>query len=134
MTIKKFEFNGGYVKFVLNKALSKSILNSLLHQKPKAMKRTKVLADVMIAIMIILLLIMFLEFLATSDIYNEYVSRRIIQHYSPESVNALPGFSANVPEWKMFNVSFVSRTILIITSLVLSISISQRNKEEEEAV
>ncbi len=94
------------------------------------MKRTRIYADVLIAIMIIILLVMFLEFLATTDIYNEYVSRTVIQHYAPESVDALPSYSANTIEWKVFSFSYFSRVILIITSLVLSIRISLRIREE----
>lgn len=98
------------------------------------MKRIRIFAGLLTAFMIILIVVMILEFLATSDIFNEYVSRTVIEHYAPESVDALPSYSANTAEWKVFNFSFLSRIILIITSLVLSISITRRINMEEEAV
>jgi hypothetical protein len=77
---------------------------------------------------------MFLEFLATTDIHHNYVSKIVVTRYAPESVDALPMWSDTHALWKMVNISFTSRIILIITSLILSISISRRNRVEEPEV
>jgi|WetSurMetagenome_2_1015567.scaffolds.fasta_scaffold21175_2 hypothetical protein len=89
------------------------------------------LAQALIAIMSILILIMVLEFLATTDIYHDYVSKSVVAKYAPESVNAFPLWSDTPSEWKMANFSLVSRIVLIITSLILSINIFRRIKREK---
>ena len=98
------------------------------------MKRTKVLANVLIVIMIVMLLVMLPEFLATVDLHHNYVSKIVVSRYAPESLNALPYWSDAPGLWKMLNVSFTSRIILIISSLILLIGISFRIKKENPAV
>ena len=94
------------------------------------MKRIKLFAEVLNIIMIILIVIMMLEFLATTDIYHDYASKNVVARFAPAYVNDFPLWTETPSEWKMFNFSYVSRIILIITSLILSLSISYIIKEK----
>jgi len=98
------------------------------------MKRTKLYADLLIAIMIILILLMVAEFLATTDIYHDYVSKYAMSGSPRKYINALPKWSDAILEWKIVNFCFTSRIILFITALILSIGISRRNRKEEMGI
>jgi len=93
--------------------------------------KTKHFGVALIAIMSILILIMILEFLATTDIYHDYVSKSVVEMYAPASIDAFPSWSGTPSEWKIANFSLASRIILIITSLILSINIFRRIKLEK---
>lgn len=98
------------------------------------MKRTKLYADLLTAIMIVLIMLMVAEFLATTDIYHDYISKPALSGAPRKYINALPRWSDAIVEWKVVNFCFTSRIILFITALILSIGISRRNRETEPGI
>jgi len=85
------------------------------------MKRSITVPTVFLILVAGLLLCSFFEFLAYTDIYHDYVSKTVIQRFSPAVLSILPWWTDTKGEWWLANTSFLVRIILTMLLLILTV-------------
>ncbi|HLN56626.1 MAG TPA: hypothetical protein VK207_11570 [Bacteroidales bacterium] len=85
------------------------------------MKKSFLVSDLMIVLVAGLLICSFIDFLAYTDIFHDYVSKTVIQRFSPDVIRILPWWTDTSGEWSLANTSFFIRVILIVLLLFLTV-------------
>ena len=80
-----------------------------------------------IVITVLLIICTFDDFLSLHDIKNDYVSKPVLEYLSIETSNALPTWTNTTLEWTSIKISYLLRTVLIISNLCLLILLKKRN-------
>ena len=99
------------------------------------MRNPRRLATAGLIISLLLLTVTAFDLLALTDIYHDYVSRRVFEGLSNSLPAGLPEWTATEEEWQIVSISGFSRlALLIVNTLTLALcakalgSIEQRRR------
>jgi hypothetical protein len=79
-----------------------------------------------VAITILLVLCTVDDFLSLHDIRADYVSQSVLDYLHVETSQALPPWTETRLEWTSVTVSFVARSVLILSNLVVLLLLMKR--------
>lgn len=83
------------------------------------MKTNPQIVKILLFLTFVLLLCIVFDFLALTDIYHEYVSKFIMNKYSPGTLNVLPDFTKTALEWSIVRFSLLIKFAMITITFVL---------------
>jgi hypothetical protein len=84
------------------------------------MKTNAQLTMILILLSLVLFLCIVFDFLALHDIYRDYVSKLVMNRFSPTISNTLPNWTNTEGEWAIVQISLFIKFLLIgITFLIL---------------
>ena len=84
------------------------------------MKTNSQLTKILLLLTVASFVCMIFDILALTDINHEYVSKLVINKFSPNTSNALPGYTNNSLEWSIIQISlFIKFFIIGIAFLIL---------------
>jgi hypothetical protein len=78
------------------------------------MRNIKSLLTISLVFSSLIIIFIFLDFAAFHDIWNEYVSRQMIERFAITKSITLMNSSGTTGEWTLVNISFVSRFVFFI--------------------
>ncbi len=81
-----------------------------------------------IIISMLLLSLTFVDFLALSDIHQDYVSSKVLQYLHIDIANELPGWTSTQLEWGWIRLSIFIKTILIVAIIISLIKVAKKYK------
>nr|NQU92350.1 hypothetical protein [Bacteroidota bacterium] len=82
------------------------------------MKRKNSIIGWAFILSILVLIMMFVDFLALSDIHQDYVSTKVLDSIGADLSNVLPDWSATVLEWTMIRISLILKAIFMIVIII----------------
>ena len=83
------------------------------------MKKTERLVSIILALSIIAFMLTLFEFLATQDIYHEYIGTTVLDMLDKTTAENLPGWTSTYGEWFLLRVSWLFRVLFFIFLIVV---------------
>ena len=96
------------------------------------MKKTERLVSIILALSIIAFMMTVFEFLATQDIYHEYIGTTVLDMLDKPTVDNLPGWTSTYGEWFFLRISWLFRVLFFIFLIVVLIKLINKLEPEKQ--
>jgi TRAP-type C4-dicarboxylate transport system permease small subunit len=91
----------------------------------------KKLLIVSLIVSIVSFVLMILNFLASTDIYHDYVSKDVVSTGIKSDVGALPEWTNCSSEWQMSGIDFIVRLLFMLLILYVLITLNRTYKNRQ---